>query len=206
MPEGTKTTEAAEASEAVETVVDDASEKSSTGGSGSHVESEEAGDGFRAITTQDDFDAAIKQRIARAEKGAEKKFSAQISELESIVHAFENEKLSEDEKKEKRLEELTASLAERDKTIKGFERDKLVTNLAAEHELPRKFWDRVRGDTEDDIAADIADLLDALPKAAAKTSPSSNGTVKVQSTGDDGEQPVSADAILSAIDPTYRKT
>lgn len=164
--------------------------------SGSRTESE-SGDSFKAITSQTDLENVLKGRLARAEKAAEKKFTARVTELEGIVHQFENEKLSEDEKRDKRLQELTAALAERDEAIKSHERSKLVSNLADELGLPRKYHDRIRGDSEEDITADIQDFLDGLPKSDAKVKPT--GTVKVQSTGDQGEQEVTADSIFKNL-------
>jgi hypothetical protein len=169
--------------------------------SGNHVESE-ATDTFKPIGSQAEFDAALKQRLARAEKSAEKKFTTRVAELEDIVHQFENEKLSEDEKRDKRLQELTAALAERDDALKGHERSKLVSTLADDLGLPRKYHDRIRGDSEEDITADIQDFLEGLPKPDAKVRQS--GTVKVQSTGDQGEPEITADSIFKNLPPHLR--
>lgn len=168
--------------------------------SGSHVESD-AGEAFKAITTQAELDALLKGRLSRAEKSAAKKHETRISELEGIVHTFENERLSDDEKKNKKLEELTAALAERENTIKGHAREKLVAGLADEKQLPRKLWDRVRGETEEDILADIDDLLEGLPKGERTTR---TGTVKVHSSGDDGELEQTAAEIIASFDNRYR--
>lgn len=169
--------------------------------SGNHVESD-AGDSFKPIASQAEFDAALKQRLARAEKAAEKKFTGRVTELEGIVHAFENEKLSADEKKDKALADATAAIAERDTKLQTYERKEKVSSLADELGLPRKFWDRVRGDSDEDITADINDLLEALPKPDAKVK--QTGTVKVQSTGDPGEQEVTADSIFKNLPPHLR--
>ncbi|OMC55378.1 hypothetical protein A5747_13375 [Mycobacterium sp. IS-836] len=161
----------------------------------------DASESFKPITSQAEFDAAIKGRISRAEKAAEKKATARIAELEGIVHQFESEKLSEDEKRDRKLQELTAALAERENMIKGFEREKLVASLADEKELPRKFWDRVRGESEEEILADIDVLLEALPKNEKK--PPRDGTIKVTPSGDDGGTEMSAADVIRSFDPSF---
>jgi hypothetical protein len=176
-------------------------ESSAAEESGNHVESD-ASDSFKPITSQADLDALLKGRLTRAEKAAEKKFNSRIAELEGIVHAFENEKLSDDEKRDKKLQELTAALAERENALQGYARKELVAGLADEKQLPRKFWDRVRGDTEEEISADIDTLLEALPKADKSTT--RTGTVKVHASGDDGEKDLSAAAIIAQVDPNYK--
>lgn len=170
-------------------------EESTDQDSGNHVESESS-ESFKAITSQADLENVLKGRLKRAETAAEKKHQARIKELESIAHAYENEKLSEDDKKNKRLEELTAALAERDEMIKGHERGKLVSTLADDLGLPRKYHDRIRGDSEEEITADIQDFLDGLPKS---DKPKPTGTVKVQSTGDSGTTEINAEDIFKNL-------
>lgn len=152
---------------------------------------------FKAINSQDELENVLKGRLKRAETAAEKKHQARIKELESIAHAYENEKLSADEKKDKQIGELTAAVAERDEKIKGHERGKLVSTLADDLGLPRKYHDRIRGDSEEDITADIQDFLEGLPKSDVKQK--QTGTVKVQSTGDSGEQETTAESIFKNL-------
>jgi hypothetical protein len=156
---------------------------------------------FKAINSQDELENVLKGRLKRAETAAEKKHQARIKELESIAHAHENEKLSADEKKDKQIGELTAALAERDDAIKSHERGKLVATLADDLGLPRKYHDRIRGDSEEDITADIQDFLEGLPKADKQKQ---SGTVKVQSTGDSGEPTLTAEDIFKNLPPHLR--
>lgn len=162
---------------------------------------------FQAITTQEEFDAAIKQRIARAEKSAEKKAQAVVADLEAKIKGYEDAQLTADQKKDKRISELEKALGERDTELTKLQRDKLITNLASEHGLPKKLWGRVQGNTEDEITSDIQELLEAIPAAEtkdAKKPPTQGGTVRVQPSGDSGEPMEDADAILEAISPRYR--
>lgn len=188
--------------ETAETATDEVEDS----GSEDRTATETASEAFEAITSQADFDARLKGRLTRAEKAAEKKSQKAIDDLNAKVKSFEDAQLSVDEKKDKTIADLTAALAERDKTISQKDRNELVTTLAADNNLPRKFWDRVRGETEDEITADIAELLEALPAATVtKTGPpSQSATVKVQTTGDDGEQNQSADDILASISDRWR--
>lgn len=171
---------------------------------------ESADDGFKPITSQEEFDSRLKNRLERAERSTEKKFNAQIKELTDKIAGFENEKLSDAEKRDKRLAELEKALQERDEKLTKLERAKIVSELAHDAKLPKKLWDRVKGDTEDEIAADIQELLEAYPTPeskddkGAKKPPSQGATVKVQPTGSDGEIEESADAILESISPRYR--
>lgn len=190
MSEDTAVSETAETSAPVETDAgEDRSAASSTESS------------FKAITTQDELEKVLGGRLSRAEKAAEKKYTSHVKELESIVHAYENEKLSADEKKDKQIGELTAALAERDETLKGHERSKLVSTLADDLGLPRKYHDRIRGDSEEDITADIQDFLEGLPKSDKQKQ---TGTVKVQSTGDSGEPTLTADDVFKNLPPHLR--
>lgn len=160
-------------------------------------------DSFKAITSQAEFDAALKGRLSRAEKAAEKKFQKQIDDLAKQIKEYDDSKLSDQERRDAKIAELTAAVAERDKTIAQNQREKLVYDIASENNLPKKFWDRVRGDTDEEIEADIKELLEALPAHITTTStqgpPSRTTTTKVQTTGDSGEQELSADEILADI-------
>lgn len=158
---------------------------------------------FRAITSQEEFDAAIKQRIARAEKSAEKKAQTKLQELETKLQEHENAKLSEEEKRNKRLTELEKAIQEREEKITELERSKLVSDIASELKLPKKLWGRVVGNTEDEVRADIEDIMSDLPKPTESKKPPSQ-TVKVAPSGDSGEPADDADAILDSLSPRYR--
>lgn len=164
---------------------------------------------FRPIDSQEALDALIQKRVARAEKSAEKKFNETLATLQAKIDGFESEKLTDTEKRDKRIAELEKAVQERDEKLTKLERAKTVSELAHEAKLPKKLWDRVQGDTEDEIAADIQELLEAYPTPESKDEgkkkpPSQGATVKVQPTGSDGETEETADAILEAIAPRYR--
>lgn len=171
--------------------------------SGSRTESEST-DEFKPIGSQEEFDKAVKGRIARAEKAAEKKLSGRVTELEGIVHAHEQEKLTEDQRRDARIEELTSALAERDTTIAKNDRDKLVADLADEKKLPRKLWDRVRGDSDEEILADIDLLLETVPAKADPGTGKSGKTITVTPTGATGDKEQTAAEIIAAIDPSFK--
>ncbi|WP_195167300.1 capsid assembly scaffolding protein Gp46 family protein [Mycobacteroides abscessus] len=140
-------------------------------GSGSGVRTvpeSEGVDAFKAITSQSDLDAILTKRLERADKASAKKYGETIKSLEDKIAAFETEKLSESEKLLKRLEEAEKSAADRAGELTKLQRERQVFDLAQEHGLPRALWDRVHGDTDEDILADIKSLLDAFPKADPK--------------------------------------
>ena len=160
---------------------------------------------FKPIESQEEFDARLKNRLERAERSAEKKSAAAIKELEAKLKAHEDAKLSEEEKRNKRLTELEKAVQEREEKITELERSKLVSDIASELKLPKKLWGRVVGNTEDEVRADIEDIMSDLPQPAeTKKPPAPGGTVKVAPSGDNGEPAETADAILDAIDPRYR--
>lgn len=159
---------------------------------------------FKAIVldSQDAADNFMKDRVARATRSAETKAAAEKKALEDRIAAFEDEKLSADEKKDKRIadaEKLAAdALAENTK----LQRTNVVRDLAEEAGLPKKLWDRVRGDTEDEITADIAELMEGIPAPAEPvkgTPPTRAPKVKLQSTNTEIDPGDNADAIVKGL-------
>ena len=105
------------------------------------------------------------------------------------IASYEDEKLSADEKKDKRLSELEQSLAEANDRATKLERTRLVESLAREMGLPEKFWSRVQGATDDEIISDINDMLEGLPRADKNAGgvPSQQPKLSVQATNTDPE-------------------
>lgn len=123
-----------------------------------------ADNNFEAITSQEQLDTIIGERLSRAEKkhaeataGLQKELEtskASITELEKKIKGYETKYAGVDEK-----------IAEMQKTIKTHETDSVKTRIANEFNIPYGMRDRLRGDTEDEIRADARTLSELLPKA-----------------------------------------
>lgn len=118
---------------------------------------------FKVIETQEQLDAIIKERIARAEAKAEEKYAdydslkAQLSEKDEQITALSSQ-----------LKETTDKVAGYDEQIKGLEgkisayaTDAVKTRVAHEIGLPYELASRLNGSNEDEIKADAKKLKDA---------------------------------------------
>lgn len=118
---------------------------------------------FKTITTQEEFDAAIGERLKREKETMAKKYEGYISpedfaEKEKAFSASIEElngklaKLTQDaEGHENIVSELNAK-------IKGYESDSVKTRIAHEVGLPYEMANRLSGDDEDAIRADAEAL------------------------------------------------
>ncbi|MBR4667776.1 MAG: DUF4355 domain-containing protein [Butyrivibrio sp.] len=118
---------------------------------------------FTAITTQEEFNERIKERLAKQEKSIR-------AEYEGSVSAADAKKLKEDY--EAKLSELNESIktanekvanydkdiAERDSKIKSYEMSALKSKIAHETGLPFEMAARLTGETEDDLRKDAEGL------------------------------------------------
>lgn len=157
-------------------------------------------EGDEKFISQRELDRILQSRVDRANKSAEKKYSKQIEELASKIAAYEDEKLSAEEKKDKRLSELEQSLNEATERYTRLERTRLVETLAREMGLPEKFWSRVQGTTDDEIISDINDMLEGLPKDKGNGSiPSQTPKVSVQATNSEPEVEENPKAIVDKL-------
>lgn len=129
---------------------------------------------FKPIDTQEAFDAAIKDRIARAEKTAEARVRAELQEELNKVTSLEEQvaqltgknSAAEQSAKETadKISGLETQLAEAIAKNKGFELDALKLKVATEKGLPLDSIGLLNGETEDVITAN-ADKLSQLIKA-----------------------------------------
>lgn len=116
---------------------------------------------FKAITTQEEFDAAVKERLKRQEES----IKAEFSNYEELKN--ENDKLTK--KISSLTEELNANntkysdlekkLNESNDKVAKYESDSVKTRIALEAGLPFGMVERVKGGTEDEIRADVDSLL-----------------------------------------------
>lgn len=148
-----------------------------TGGDGGDVDGgADKGAGFKAITSQEDFDKAVARRVAR-----ERNKYKDYDDLKAKAQEFERleaEKGSDIEKLTRRAEKAERELASLTDKLTKAERLELVRDIADELGLPKKLVKRVQGDSEEDIRADIEDLLDGLPKSEKKDDAEDEGGKK----------------------------
>ena len=115
---------------------------------------------FKVINTQEEFDAAIKDRIERERKSLSEKYS-DYEDLKKKNTEYEAQvsKLSEANKAyETKASEYDRQISELSSKIKGYETDSAKTRIALEMGLPYEMANRLSGSTEEEIKKD-AELL-----------------------------------------------
>jgi gp39 len=123
---------------------------------------------FKPITTQEEFDAAIKERLSRekAKYSDYDQLKSRVTELEeenvglkSTIEANNQSKADDD----KQLKELKNQIA-------GYETASLRTRIALQHGLPYDLADRLQGADEESLKAD-AERLAGYMKPVSKVAP-----------------------------------
>ena len=148
---------------------------------------------FTKIETQEQFDEAIKERIARVEKSTretvEKEQAQKYSDYEEIKK--KNTEYAEQVSKiSKEKEELEAKASENAKKIdeitaqsKVYETNSVKMRIALEKGLPYELATRLNGATEEEISNDAESLLKMVSKTVAPIS--SNEPTSYQKEGGD---------------------
>lgn len=152
---------------------------------------------FTPITTQEEFDAAIKDRLTRdreaqAKKAAEKygdyeDLKAKNADYEKQIATY-TEQLKEVEAKDKKITELENS-------VKKYETSALKTRIAQETGLDYSLATRLSGETEDDIRADAKSLSDTIGKMRNVAAPAKS----TEPAGGASSQKAGYAALLSSL-------
>lgn len=111
---------------------------------------------FKPITTQEEFDAAIKARLSR-----EKEKYGDYDQLKSRVNELEEENIglkSTIEANNQSKADSDKQLEEMQKQIAGYETASLRTRIALQHGLPYDLADRLQGADEESLTADAERL------------------------------------------------
>ncbi len=117
---------------------------------------------FKPITTQEEFDAAIKERLSRekAKYSDYDQLKSRVTELEtenvdlkSTIEANNQSKADAD----KQLEEMQSKIA-------GYETASLRTRVALQHGLPYDLADRLQGTDEESLKVDAERLAGFIKK------------------------------------------
>ena len=124
---------------------------------------------FTPITTQEQFDAKMKDRIERERSSLTKKYEGYTSpdDLAKIKKDYDAQisTLSKDaETNAKKYADYDKQLADRDSKIKGYETASVKTRIAHEAGLPYEMASRLSGDTEDAIRKDAEALVKLIGK------------------------------------------
>ena len=118
---------------------------------------------FTPITTQEEFDKAIKGRLAQKDRELEEKFKDYLSpdKVSELKKDYEN-KLEESKRLVKeaqdKLKENESSVAELKTRAEKAESSILKSKIAYQHKLPMELADRLVGETEEDLNKDAESL------------------------------------------------
>ena len=118
---------------------------------------------FKPITTQEEFDAAIKERLSR-----EKAKYSDYDQLKSRVKELEEENVglkSTIESTNQSKSESDKQLEEMQSKIAGYETASLRTRVALQHGLPYDLADRLQGTDEESFKADAERLAGYIKKS-----------------------------------------
>lgn len=134
---------------------------------------------FTVIETQEQFDAAIGERIKREKETLAKKYEGYLSPEDFKTKTSEYDtKIGDLDKALKEANEKIAGhdkeIAERDKKIKDYESSSLKTRVAHEAGLSYDAVKFLRGETEDDIKKS-AESLKALVGTGKGAPPLASG-------------------------------
>ena len=163
---------------------------------------------FRPINTQEEFDAAIKDRIARAEQTAEtrvrtelKKDLDKVKDLESSVNSLTSERDGFKKQAEENAAEVTklkTDMAESAKKLKTYEMDALKLAIAQESGIPISERGRLTGETEEEIRKDAEKFSKVFKAANNQGLPGFEQNEGVPS-GEDGEKKLELKNLLGKI-------
>lgn len=123
---------------------------------------------FKPITTQEEFDAAIKARLSR-----EKEKYADYDQLKSLVEDLKKENVdlkSTIEANRQSKADADKQLEEMQNQISNYETASMRTRIALQHGLPYDLADRLQGTDEESFKAD-AERLAGFMKPVSKVAP-----------------------------------
>ncbi|OFO01864.1 DUF4355 domain-containing protein [Streptococcus sp. HMSC070B10] len=118
---------------------------------------------FKPITTQEEFDVAIKERLSR-----EKAKYSDYDQLKSRVEELETENVglkSTIEANNQSKADADKQLEELQKQIAGYETASLRTRIALQHGLPYDLAGRLQGTDEESLKADAERLAGYMKRA-----------------------------------------
>ena len=142
---------------------------------------------FKPIETQEQFDEMIKDRLERAEKKIEEKYSGYLSPDDLTGKTKElNDKITElgnslNDATEKAKEDA-AKITDLESKVKKYETASVKSRIAHEVGIPYELANKLSGDTEDDIRKDAEALKPFVTQKG--TAPLRNPESKDAGSGD----------------------
>ena len=97
-----------------------------------------------------------------AERDKRQAAEAARDELQERLDAIDREKMTELERAQSDLEKANERIAELEAAATAREREQLVSKVLSDAKLPAEMADRLRGETEEELAADAKALAAAL--------------------------------------------
>lgn len=149
---------------------------------------------FTPITTQEEFDSAIKQRLLRER--------ANFADYEDLKKKAESVDAKEAEWKrlkaeaDENLKKANAQLDEALKKMKGYETDRLRTEIAIAKGIPLELRTRLAGETKEDIEKDADELQKILSAGNNRGLP---GFTSGDGSGDGDKKNAAYKTILSGL-------
>ena len=133
---------------------------------------------FTAITSQEELDRIISDRVKREKETAAKKYEGWISTDDQKKATADLQKQVDDlseslESQTKKYATYDKDLADRDAKIKDYETGSVKTRIALATGLPYDMASRLRGTTEEEIQKD-ADSMKALMGSTKPVAPLAN--------------------------------
>lgn len=128
---------------------------------------------FKAITTQEEFDAAIKSRLERCKTSTTeevtKKFEGYISPDDLSAKTAESQKQIDDLNAQLKIRD--GSIADLNAKVKAYETSSVKLRVAHESGIPYELADKLSGDTEEDIRKDAQTFSKYLGHTNNKPAP-----------------------------------
>lgn len=121
---------------------------------------------FEAITSQEQLDSIIKDRLDRAGKKHSEATAELQKELEQL-RTNNTELSSKLRDYDEKYSNVDSVIAELQGKVKNYETDSVKTRVSREYGIPWEMRDRLRGDTEEEIRADARAFSEMLPKSTA---------------------------------------
>ena len=144
---------------------------------------------FTPIQTQEEFDRAIKSRLAQKDRELEEKYKDYLSpdKVASLKGDYEN-KLEEMKKSAKeaadKLSANAQTVTELTKRAETAENSLLKNKIAYEHKLPLELAGRLVGTTEDELTKDAESLASLIKPTSAPPLKSIDPNQTTKSLGD----------------------
>lgn len=143
-----------------------------------------AEENFTPITTQEDFNKAIGERLTREREATAKKY-ADYDDIKG-KNAEYVKQIEELNKKVASISEKDTTIADLQKKVKQYETDSVKTKVALEVGLNPKLASRLVGESEDDIRKDAQAMREMLGNKQKAPSQSDDAGKKAEDKSKEG--------------------